>query len=66
MRYDDGSCKIVVISDSGFNITRKVIEISPVEIIKEHNAEISQLYNEEDLSHVFSGNLLMYYRQQYL
>ncbi len=57
VRYDDGSCKIVVISDSGFNITGKVIEINPVTTRKERNAEIIRFYNEEGLSQVFLGNL---------
>ena len=47
----------MVISDSGFNITGKVIEINPVTTRKERNAEINRLYNEEGLSQVFVGSL---------
>lgn len=50
---DDGSCKIVVLRDCGFNIAGEVIEITPFNNRAERNKLIVKLYHEKGLSQVF-------------
>ena len=56
-RYPDGTCKIVVLYDSGFRITGEVIEINEFKTREERNTEIRRLYHEKGLSQVFLGIL---------
>jgi len=56
-RYKDGSCKVVVMRDSGFSITGEVIAVNDYKTRAERNAEIYRLYHEEGLSQIFLGNL---------
>ena len=56
-RYPDGTCKIVVLYDSGFRITGEVVEINEFKTREERNAEIRRLYHEKGLSQVFLGIL---------
>lgn len=57
VRYPDDICKIVVMRDSGFNITGEVIEVNDFENRIERNEEIYRLYHEEGLSQLFLANL---------
>ena len=56
-RYKDGSCKVVVMRDSGFSIMGEVIAVNDYKTRAERNAEIYRLYHEEGLSQIFLGNL---------
>ena len=53
----NGTRKIVVICDSGFEIRTEQIKIKPFKTRLERNAEIYRLYHEEGLSQIFLGNL---------
>lgn len=53
----NGSRKIVVICDSGFEISTEQIKINPFKTRAERNAEISRLYHEEGLSQMFLANI---------
>ena len=57
VRYADGSCKVVVMRDSGLSITGEIIAVNDYKTRKERNREIYRLYHEEGLSQVFLGNL---------
>ena len=56
-RYPDGTCKVVVMRDSGFSITGEVIEINEFKTRLQRNEEIYRLYHEHGLSQVFLGKL---------
>lgn len=56
-RYEDGSCKIVVMRDSGFNITGEVIEVNDFTNREERNGEIYRLYHDEGLSQLFLAKI---------
>lgn len=56
IRNQDGSRKIVVVRDYGFNISREVIKVKPFKSRAERNAEINRLYHEENLSQIFLAN----------
>lgn len=53
----DGTRKIVIVRDYGFEVKRENIKINPFRTRTERNAEILRLYKEEGLSQVFLGNL---------
>ncbi len=52
-RYGDDTSKIVVMRDSGFNITGEVIEVNDFINREERNEEIYRLYHNEGLSQIF-------------
>ncbi len=56
-RYEDGICKIVVMRDSGFNITGEVIEVNDFTNREERNGEIYRLYHDEGLSQLFLAKI---------
>ena len=56
-RYEDGTCKIVVLRDSGFNISGQIVEVNPFDSLAGRNKEIYRLYHEERLSQIFLANL---------
>ncbi len=56
IKNSDGSRKIIVVRDYGFNIARNEIKITPFKTRAERNAEISRLYNDEGLSQMFLSN----------
>lgn len=53
----DGSRRIVVIRDSGLNVTGTEVAVQPFTNRAERNEEICRLYNECHLSQVFLANL---------
>lgn len=53
----DGTRKIVIVRDYGFEVKREVVKIKPFKTREERNKEILRLYHEEGLSQVFLGNL---------
>ena len=57
IKEDDGSRRIVVIRDSGLNITGTDVAVQPFTNRAERNAEICRLYAESHLSQVFLANL---------
>ena len=57
IKNTNGTRKIVVICDSGFEISTEQIKIKPFKTRTERNAEIYRLYHEEGLSQIFLGNL---------
>ncbi len=57
IRDEDGSRRIVVIRDSGLNVTGTDVAVQPFTNRAERNAEICRLYNECHLSQVFLANL---------
>lgn len=57
IRDADGSRRIVVIRDSGLNITGTEVAVQPFTNRAERNEEICRLYNECHLSQVFLANL---------
>lgn len=52
-RYPDGTCKIVVLRDSGFSVTGEVVDVNDYKTRKERNAEINRLYHEHGISQIF-------------
>jgi len=57
IRDEDGSRRIVVIRDSGLNVTGTEVAVQPFTNRAERNEEICRLYNECHLSQVFLANL---------
>lgn len=57
IRNADGSRRIVIIRDSGLNITGTEVAVQPFTNRAERNEEICRLYNECHLSQVFLANL---------
>lgn len=57
IRDEDGSRSIVVIRDSGLNVTGTEVAVQPFTNRAERNAEICRLYGESHLSQVFLANL---------
>ena len=57
IRDADGSRRIVVIRDSGLNVTGTEVAVQPFTNRAERNAEICRLYGESHLSQVFLANL---------
>lgn len=57
IKDEDGSRRIVVIRDSGLNITGTEVAVQPFTNRTERNAEICRFYNECRLSQVFLANL---------
>lgn len=57
LRNADGTRRIVVVRDYGFEIKTKTVKINPFATRAERNAEIYRLYNEEGISQQFLGNL---------
>ena len=57
IRDADGSRRIVVIRDSGLNITGTEVHVQAFTNRAERNEEICRLYNECHLSQVFLANL---------
>lgn len=57
IREADGSRRILVIRDSGLNVTGTEVAVQPFTNRAERNAEICRLYNECHLSQVFLANL---------
>ena len=57
IRDADGSRRIVVIRDSGLNVTGTEVAVQPFTNRAERNEEICRLYNECHLSQVFLANL---------
>lgn len=57
MRDEDGSRRIVVIRDSGLNVTGTEVAVQPFTNRAERNEEIYRLYHEEGLSQLFLANL---------
>lgn len=57
IRDEDGSRRIVVIRDSGLNVTGTEVAVQPFINRAERNAEICRLYGECHLSQVFLANL---------
>ncbi len=57
IRDADGSRRIVVIRDSGLNVTGTEVAVQPFTNRAERNEEICRLYNECRLSQVFLANL---------
>ena len=53
----DGTRKIVIVRDYGFEVKREQVKIKPFKTREERNKEIYRLYHEEGLSQVFLGNL---------
>lgn len=53
----DGTRKIVIVRDYGFEVKREQVKIKPFKTREERNKEILRLYHEEGLSQVFLGNL---------
>lgn len=53
----DGSRRIVIIRDSGLNITGTEVQVHPFTNRAERNEEICRLYGECHLSQVFLANL---------
>lgn len=57
IRDEDGSRRIVVICDSGLNVTGTEVAVRPFTNRAERNEEICRLYGECHLSQVFLANL---------
>lgn len=57
IRDKDGSRRIVVIRDSGLNVTGTEMAVQPFTNRAERNEEICRLYGECHLSQVFLANL---------
>ena len=57
IRDENGSRRIVVIRDSGLNVTGTEVAVQPFTNRAERNAEICRLYGESHLSQVFLANL---------
>lgn len=57
IRDADGSRRIVVIRDSGLNVTGTEVAVKPFTNRAERNEEICRLYNECHLSQMFLANL---------
>ena len=57
IRDEDGSRRIVVIRDSGLNVTGTEVAVQPFTNRAERNEEICRLYGECHLSQVFLANL---------
>lgn len=57
IRNPDGSRNIVVVRDSGFEISCEQVKINSFKNRAERNKEINRLYAKEGLSQVFLGNL---------
>lgn len=52
-RYDDGTSKIIVMCDSGFNIIGEVVAVNDFTNREERNKEIYRLYHKEGISQMF-------------
>ncbi len=57
IKDEDGSRRIVIIRDSGLNVTGTEVAVRPFTNRAERNEEICRLYNECQLSQVFLANL---------
>ena len=57
IRDEDSSRRIVVIRDSGLNVTGTEVAVQPFTNRAERNAEICRLYGECHLSQMFLANL---------
>lgn len=57
IRDADGSRRIVIIRDSGLNVTGTEVQVRPFTNRAERNEEICRLYGECHLSQVFLANL---------
>ncbi len=57
IKSSDGTRKIMIIRDSGFEISTVQIKINQFNTRAERNAEIYRLYHEQGLSQMFLANL---------
>lgn len=57
IKNTDGTRKIMIVRDYGFEISGEEIKINHFKTRAERNAEISRLYHEEGLSQMFLANI---------
>lgn len=57
IKNNDGTRKIMIVRDYGFEISGEEIKINHFKTRAERNAEISRLYHEEGLSQMFLANI---------
>lgn len=57
IKNTDGTRKIMIVSDYGFEISGEEIKINHFKTSAERNAEIYRLYHEEGLSQMFLANI---------